>query len=438
MYLKRDETWPVSGPQGIYLTGGVTYIGNSWGSGESKARILAAADLDAGVVRFRDDPVYETVFEGFDVDGNGKVTTGIDINHRYWSLMNGATKRAMDCDVHNTSSRQVLGQYKYGIIVSNCGGVGGYAENVEIVGCRVHDTSRDAICLYPGDQNENCRIKNVTVRNCEVYSTGQDPDYGAGAGIIVKGNVQDAIIEYNYVHDTKGAMMFVNGNENRHYGVGPTNIHIRYNIFRGSTRHGTIRVYDGRSGKDPKDLKIYGNIVCNNRDGGGFFIGSDLGNQLTLRMYNNTFYDAPVIISENHASVGTFEFINNIVYCCQGLPLLDTKGQITSHSNNLFYSRHRTLVSSNGVDYDAGDLTTHYETTASCADPLFKSIANLPTGFSETYGFDLAPNNEGLSLNQGSPGIGKGVALDIGFAGSINSVSRPAGNGWDIGACQSH
>jgi hypothetical protein len=46
------------------------------------ADFAAASDLDAGLVRFRDDPTYDTVFEGFDVDGNTKVTTGIDINHR--------------------------------------------------------------------------------------------------------------------------------------------------------------------------------------------------------------------------------------------------------------------------------------------------------------------------------------------------------------------
>lgn len=437
VYFNRNDTWLVSGPQGIYLAGGVTYIGNSWGTDSGKARIRATSDLDAGVVRFRDHPTYETVFEGFDVDGNDQVTTGIDINHRYWSLMNGATKRVRNCEVHSTSSRQILGEYKYGIIVSNCGGAGGYAENIEIRDCIVHDTSRDAICLYPGDQNENCRIKNIIVRGCEVYNTGQDPDYGAGAGIIVKGYVQDAVIEYNYVHDAKGALMFVNGNENRHYGVGPTNIHIRYNIFNGSTPHGSIRVYDGRSGKDPKDLKIYGNLICNNTAGGGFYIGSDLGNRLTLRTYNNTFYNAPVIIAENHASVAAFEFRNNIVYYRGGVPLLDTKAQITSHSNNLFYSANRTLVRSNGIDYDASNLAKRYEPTASCDDPLLKNVSNIPTQFAGTYGFDLAPNNDGLSLNYGSPGIGRGVALGSDYAGSINSVPRSADSGWDIGAYQS-
>ena len=40
----------------------------------------------------------------------------------------------------------------------------------------------------------------------------------------------------------------------------------------------------------------------------------------------------------------------------------------------------------------------------------------------------------GLNLQEGSPGINNGIALGSSFVGSINSVGRPAGNGWDIGA----
>ncbi len=434
VYFNRNETWLVSGPQGIYLIGGVTYIGNSWGTGNGNARICADADLDTGVVRFRDHPTYETVFEGFNVDGNGKVTTGVDINHRYWSLMNGAMKRVQDCEVHHTWSNTTLGQYKYGIIVSNHGGAGGYAENVEIISCNVHDTSRDAICLYPGDENENCRIKNITVRGCQAYNSGQDPSFGAGAGILVKGNVQDAVIEYNYAHDTKGAIMFVNGNEQKHYGVGPTNIHIRYNIFTGNTTHGAIRIYDGRSGKDPKDLKIYGNLVYNSTAGGGLYIGRDLGNTLRLLVYNNTFYDAPVVIFNNGATMTVFEFKNNIVHYGGGVPLTDSQSQITAHANNIFYSDAGILVSSNGVDYSSGNLVSDYEPTASSNNPRFNNPVNLPTGFTGAYGVDMAPNSDGFSLRKGSPGIDAGISLSSDFDGSINSVRRPAAGRWDIGA----
>jgi hypothetical protein len=435
VYFNRAETWLVSGEQGIYLTGGVTYVGNSWGAGSGKACIRANSDLDAGVIRFRDDPVAETVFEGFNVDGNGKVATGVDINHRYWSLMNGATKRVKDCEVHHMWSDQEFGQYKYGIIVSNHGGAGGYAENVEIVNCVVHDTPRDAICLYPGDENGDCRIKNCAVRGCEAYRTGQDPNFGAGAGIIVKGYVQDAVIEFNYAHDTVGAIMFVNGNEQRHYGVGPTNIQIRYNIFAGNTKHGAIRIYDGRSGKDPKDLKIYGNVVYNSTARGGLYIGPDLGNTLRLLLFNNTFYNAPVIIANDRATMTALEFTNNIVYCDEGLALTDTNGRVTRHSNNFFFSHGRALVRSNGVDYGVGDLATAYESSALSSDPLFRNGADLPTGFTGKYGIDFAPNRDGLNLQKESPATSAGVALGSDFDMSINSVRR-VGHRWDVGAYQ--
>jgi hypothetical protein len=433
VFFNRSEVWLVSGTQGIRLTGGVTYIGNSWGTGTGKACLRAGSAMDSGVVCFTDNPTRETVFQGFNVDANRQVTTGVNINWAHWSLMNGATKRVKDCEVHDTWSRASLGQYQYGIIVSNFGGAAGSVENVEIINCVVHDTSRDAVCLYPGDVMPDCRIKNITVQRCEVYHSGEDPDYGAGAGIIVKGYVQDAFIEYNYVHDTKGALMFVNGNENTHYGVGPTNIHIRYNIFTGNTIHGAIRIYDGRSGQDPKEINIYGNLVYNSTAAGGFYLGSDLGNRLSLRIYNNTFYNAPVVILNNRAAVTLFEFKNNIVYCSGGVPLTDTKGQITSHSNNIFYRGNGSLVSSSGVNYNSSNLRD-YEKTGSNSDPLFTDVVNLPTGFRGTYGMDLAPNHEAFRLQPDSPGIDKGIALPGGFRGSINSVGRPANGPWDIGA----
>ncbi len=433
VYFNRGGTWQVSGEQGIYLVGGVTYIGNSWGTG-TRATIRASSDCDSGVVRFRDHATYETVFQGFDVDANKTVSTGVDINHAHWTLMNGATKRVRDCIVRNTWSRTSLGQYKYGLIISNHGGTGGYCENVEIIDTIVHDTSRDGLCLYPGDENANCRIKNITVRGCEVYNTGQDPDYGAGAGIIAKGNVVDAYIEYCYAHDTKGSPMFINGNENNHFpGVGPTNIHIRYSLFSSSSGSTAVLVYDGSSGKDPKDVRIYGNIIYNSPGSGGFYMGNDLGNTNSIRIYNNTFYNARVYIDAINATFAPLEFKNNIVYHSSSTPLQDPNVKITSHSNNIYYGSG-TLVRSGGTSYSASNLKSGYEASASVSDPQFKNVGNLPTGFIGTYGVDLRPNNDGLSLQSGSYGVDHGVVLGSPYDGSINTVVRPGGSGWDIGA----
>jgi hypothetical protein len=90
------------------------------------------------------------------------------------------------------------------------------------------------------------------------------------------------VIENNFVHGTTGAGIFLNGNESNHFGVGPTDIHLRYNIITVNTSHGAIRIYDGQSGKDPKDVKIYGNY--NSTSNGGFLIDQDLGNVNSLRV----------------------------------------------------------------------------------------------------------------------------------------------------------
>jgi len=408
VYLAKGDTWQVaaSGNGGFELKGGVTYIGDSFmgdSTGTSRAKIQASGTCEAGVVRFFDHATLETVFRGFEVDANSSISSGIDINHRYNTAMNGATKRVLDCEVHHTWSRQASGQYKYGIIVSSFVAAGGTpTANVEIFNCKVHDTSRDGICLYPGDQSADCLVTNVTVRGCEVYNTGQDPDYSAGAGLLIKGHVVNAFLEYNYSHDTHGAAAFINGNETNHFAnVGPTNIHLRYNLLTCSNASGAIRVYDDSTGHDPKDLKIYGNVVFNSPITGGLYIGPEVANSLSLLVYNNTFYNAPVIVNSS-ANILVFELKNNIIFAAGGPA--NNLSQVTASSNNLL------------------------------TNPGFKNAASFPSGFTGAYGVDLAPNSDGLAPQAVSPAIEAGTNLPSPYNGSINSVTRPSGSVFDLGA----
>lgn len=402
VYFDSSDTWTVTGDQGLYLVGGVTYIGDSWGGG-TRARIMAGASIEAGVIRFRDHATFETVFQGFDVDVNNQVATGIDIQYRWaQGLMNGATKRIDNCEVHNVWSRQSRGEYAYGIVISNYGGADYYAENVEVLNTVVHDISRDGIALYPGGVAADCRIRNITVRGCEVFNTGQDPDYGAGSGIAIKGYVLDSYIEYNYVHDTDAANILVNGNETNHFGVGQENTHIRYNILtNGNKSHAAIMIYDSGIG-DPKDIKIYGNIIYDTPDGGITLLG--LANDVELWVNNNTLYNAPVVINESSANYITFALNNNILYSEDINPVIGSSGSITSQSNNL------TL------------------------DPLFINQSDPPAGFTGSFGIDLRPNTDGFSLASDSPAIDGGITLAAVFGGSVNSLQRPAGAAWDVGA----
>jgi hypothetical protein len=432
VYFDSADSWLVSGTQGIFLTGGVTYVGNEWGSG-TRATLRASADIASAVVRFRDHALMETTFRGFEVDANGKVTNGIEMNHSFYEgPLTGASKRVDDVVVHDVWSRTSQGQYKYGIIVSNHGGRNGEVANVEILNSVVHDISRDGLPIYPGDESADCMVRNVLVRGNTVYNTGLDPDYGAGSGIIVKGHVVDAVIEYNYVTGTKGAGLFVNGNESNHFGVGPTNVHFRHNVVAVDTIHGSIRIYDGSSGKDPKDIKVYGNLVLNNSQGGGFLIDRDLGHTNSILVFNNTFFNAPVVVNNAAASFPVLEFRNNIFFHESGLPFSDS-GRVTAHSNNLFFGSG-TLVRSAGTSFVASNLAS-YESTAVAADPLFTDAASLPGGWLRQAGGNLSPDRAGLSLRAGSPAVDAGAALGTPYSSSIESaVSRPVGGGWDIGA----
>ena len=431
VYFNSGDTWIVTGAQGLYLAGGATYVGNKWGAG-TRAKLKAGADIASAVIRFSDDPKHPTVIQGFEVDAAGKVANGVEMNHSFYAgPLTGATKRVDDVVVHNVWSRSSLGQYKYGIIVSNFGGTSGEVANVEILNSVVYDISRDGIPIYPGDVNADCIVRNVVVRGNTVYSTGQDPDYGAGAGIIVKGRVIDAYIENNYVSATKGAGIFINGNETNHFGYGPTNIHIRYNLVNVDTVHGSIRIYDGSSGKDPKDVKIYGNIIYNNSKNAGLLLGQDVGNSNRLLVYNNTFFGNGVLIDSSPATFPVFEFNNNLIYTPNGTALVDS-GKITSHVNNLYFGSG-TIVRVVGKNYDASSVKI-YEPTALAENPRFVDPANLPNGFTGTYGVNLVPNRNGLSVQMGSPAIDRGLSLISPYTGSINGVARPSGAGVDIGA----
>lgn len=434
VYFNSARTWVVTGTQGLYLTGGVAYIGNSWGTG-TRATLRAGADLPAAVVRFKDDASVPTVIRGFDIDANGKVANGVEMNHSFYAgPLTGAVKRVDNVIVHHVWSRTSLGQYKYGIIVSNSGGASAEVANVEIINSVIHDISRDGLPIYPGDQNANCIVRNVVVRGNIVYNTGQDPDYGAGSGIIVKGRVIGATIENNYVTATKGAGIFVNGNESHHYGFGPLNISIRNNIVNVNTIHGSIRIYDGASGSDPKQVDIYGNIVYGNSLGSGLLLGSDLGNSNSIRVIGNTFYNAPVVISSSSANFPVFDFKNNIIYQSGGIPLIDS-GRIISHSNNLYYGSG-SLVRSGGTSYTASNLGA-YEPTGLSSDPLFVNMAEVPTGFIGTAVNATVPNTTGLALKPASSAIDRGTVLASPFDKGVNGVYRPSGAGWDIGAYES-
>jgi hypothetical protein len=404
LYFDSGDSWTVTGgPQGLFLAGGVRYIGDEWaaesGSAGQRATIKAGNDFnDNGVIRFRDHPSIATIFKGFEVDVNGKSANGIDINHGFWSLMNGATKRVENVEVHHVFTEQSRGEYKYGIAMSNFGGSNGILENVEIINCSVHDIGRDAIVLYPSD-NSSSKIGNILIRGCEVYNTGQDPNYGEGHGIVIKGWVYNSTIENNYIHNVNSSAIFFSGPENDGNQRSADNVHIRNNILTTADNNGILRLYK----KGAKDIKVYGNIFYDNDITGGLNLGGNAGT-LDLLVYNNTFYNTFVDLGNHSSNVGQFEFKNNVVQYPNSQ--LRNAGAIKSQSNNLLTS----------------------------TSPGFVNPNNKPTGFVGSYGADLRPNTDGMALVSTSSAVNAGASLPAQYTSSINSVPRPQGSGWDIGA----
>ena len=410
VYFDSGGTWLTTGAWGLSIMGGVTYIGDTWPAAGSRATIrLNAQPADPyGVVDWRrDDPTTPTTLQGFDLDANHFYSDGVSVNHaHYLAPLLGALKTINNVVAHNVASTASMGQFAYGIIVSDHGGASAPVSNVLVENSIVHDISRDGLLMYPGDENQQNTVSNVTFRNNVVYNVGQDSTYGSGSPIVVKGQVTNAIVEYNYVYgpgapDQFGAGIFLDSNQTNP-GTGMSNVHVRYNIVNWNLVSGGIRLY---SSSDPssKDVSIYGNVVYNSTANGGFVINADLKGTNSIRLYNNTFYNAPITVTSSHASYSLFDVRNNIVYGPGSTPISGSNF-FTANSNNL--------------------TTT----------PSFKNTASLPTGFTGTYGVDLAPNADGLSLAAGSSAIGAGVVLGSPYNGSINSVIRPAAGPWDIGA----
>lgn len=440
VYFESSGVWAIS--SGTYLlsiTGGVTYVGDSWGTG-TRAKFELTGDITEYIIRFYDDDsTHETIFQGFELDGNGNNSGGIGMGHPGWSSnfpLTGATKRIENCVIHDTYS-EAPALYRYGIIISNWGGASAQITNVEILNNVIFNQSRTCINLYPS--NSACgeySIRNITIRGNECYDTAQDPGYNAGVGVVIKNCVHDAVVEYNYIHGDHGiwgeAILINSDVDNCE---GPDNITIRYNILTANRGDG---IYISRYGNH--DVDIYGNLIfnCSTTQGIVFRDGSEaLSDSIDYNIYNNTLYNNNIVIGNFSATVRNLEVKNNIIHVENITPLIDRGRKIESngHNNNTYYrtSTGTILVTSGSNNYTASTLSS-YESTALSSDPLFVNTSNLPTGFTGTYGSDKQPNTDGLSLQSDSPAQDVGVDLGSPYNSSINSINRPYGRSWDRGA----
>jgi hypothetical protein len=336
--------------------------------------------------------------------------------------------------VHDVYIQSAQVEYEYGITVSS--GYGGdlQVSNIEVLDSETFNISRGGINIYSANDDPDSGISNVLVRGNEIYATGQDPNY-AGSALAAKNHISNAIVEYNAVHDpVRGPGIGISTHTAGF--TGPENVIIRHNIIANSPHAGFYI-----QGAGDKSLEIYGNLIINSAYEGITFAAS-LADSLSARIYNNTFYQnygpewgSEVRVHDTNANIAVFEFSNNIIYAdADSRCLIDDVGTITHHTNNIYYRPGSdVLVLANEASYNAGNINA-WESTALTADPLFVNPASLPTGFVGTFGVDLRPNLDGLNITTASPALDTGSALGAAYNSSINSVIRPGGSAWDIGA----
>lgn len=421
IYLDRADSWDVSssstsqGSSGaINMTPGIHIIGNVWnpqGVGENsgpggrkrRAKLNITANTQAGIIRFdRDHPTIPTRIEGVEGDGNGFMTSFVDMNGRsHQNSLNGALKSVRDCYFHDGDA-QDGSIYNYGAFIRAWSNHP--LSNYELIDCEFENNPRDGIANYP---ENGATMTNGLIRGCVVHGKRNDEGYGEGHGIGIKGRIDNLTIEWCSVYDIWSSALYLSSWTSTD---DSTNIVIRNNILCRSidpnaahnvgkpSGRGAVRFYSGR-----KAVKFYNNIILPEWSGEGssLLVSSTTAvpGQTMLQAYNNTFYMAK-------ASVGTNSIIfkNNIVCAPSGGTALSG----TNSGNN--------ILSNNGAGY-AG----------------FKNVNNLPLKFVGTYP-NLQPDKDGLSVISGTA-LGGGVNLGAEFNTSINGVTR--GSSWDVGAYQS-
>ena len=404
-YFKNTDAWASASLPMIQVKGGVTYDGSSWGGG-TRATLRATANLPGDnptpIVYFQADHAsYQTVVTGFDIDGFNKTVNGVGVN---WPSSQGnligAVKRIENCVIHDLAG---LNKDSFGIYGIKVGAVGSYAtRDVEVLGNIVHNIARGGIVLYDALTSGSHYIENVIARGNTVYNAGADP-LVVGEGILVKDDIRNAIVEYNYLHSNDGRGISVACASGR---PGPTNAIIRHNIVYNNSLGGISLVQPGS-----RSVDIYGNLIFQNLDEGsggtGIYFENNLTGNIATRIYNNTIYSnaaGGIHINSPNANFTTLEIKNNIIYPATPFAISDPYGKIPAGSN------------------------TNNITSA----PGYKNTSNLPTGFIGIFDVDLRPNNDGLSILSGGAAIDYGANLGTSYIMAINSVTRAAP--WDAGA----
>jgi hypothetical protein len=434
VYFRSQDTWTGTPPL-LTAAAGVTYDGSTYGSG-TRATFQATADenqsTNPGMVVIS---VSNVTFQGFKVDGNNHATGQIYIGGGY-PIPTGdiTTITVQNCEVTNGRATDSGSQYYYGILV---GAKGGHkTSNVTVVNNMVHDVGHEGIPIYPNWTGAGNSVDTVLLRGNTVYNTGLTGTRGRGIDVV--DDSDNVTIEFNTVYNTPNAFGLVAYDSYYGSNLGsPDNMVFQYNLLYSNTTGIVIVPGDGSgTGEGLGSAYFYGNILYNST----IQLGNGDYRSSINKFYNNTVYDTGTNVGLYLVAPATnasgIDVRNNILWTTGDAPLQDNNGTITTHSNNLFYRASGTLVNAGRTAYTSANITT-YETSAQATNPTFTG-GTLPTGFSGTYGVNMAPNTNYFAISSGNA-LNNGATLGSPYDGCINGAGlaipllRPAGD-YDIGA----
>jgi hypothetical protein len=451
VYFRSQDTWTSPSLPVLAAKPGVTYDGSTYGSG-TRATLIATRGytgiIDAVINIFTSN----VTFKGFEVDGNAKVTGGIYIGSH--ANRNIANVTIDNCVVHdNGGPESIPTKYYYGIHIGSIMRYPTIVSNVAVTNTTVYNTGHEGIAIYPTWLYPNNKVKGVLIRNCTIHDAAHWGGNGWGDGIYLVNDSDNVTIEFTTIYNNFRGLNIATSEV---YTGSPNNMNVRYNMIYHNTLAGIVFIpSSGITGSG----NFYGNIIYDNGKPWEHNYAAEIlisgRNDYSTSVFNfnnNTIYSTAstaknkcgIAVTPGEPIKGAPKFIfkNNIIYTGNYQPFADPFN-VSTHSNNLIYRASGALDVhvSNGTNYNRAGVLK-WEPSAINTNPNFVG-GNLPTGFSGTYGIDLAPNTNFFAIKSEAALIG-GASLGSPYDGCINGaglakpIMRPIGEAYSIGAYESN
>ena len=302
--------------------------------------------------------------------------------------------------------------------------------------------------IYLRGQSTNA-LKNVYVDSCDISDfRGQGGVYVSGYGN--SGNARDYVDSVFIRYNTITTLTYGNYQTDCIYVQYQKSAFVVGNVIHQRNTYNPSQHCDGVQSSDAVNLVVADNYIDLINDNGeanqpdqGIIIGRMTG---VVEVYNNIVYTPYLDGYSNSvlvgmASTGTWDIYGNTIvsYTNSNLMKFDlpTSGYV---KNNIFYSQR----SSAAVIYPSGLAASHidnnlyYYTTGNTVVSNRGTLSQMRAAGAEINGMNTNPSfinpSGNWRLDPGSSAINAGYTLGNPYNVDISGVSRPQGNGWDIGA----